>query len=48
MATIRRAAQLVNKPESTLYRWRKTNPVLYRAVMEFALREESGARMKTR
>lgn len=35
--------QAVNKPASTIYRWRKDNPELFQAVREYAQRLEQAA-----
>lgn len=32
--------QAVNKPASTIYRWRKDNPELFEAVREYAQRQQ--------
>lgn len=36
--TMREIAEAVNKPESTIYRWKRENPALYVAVLEYAER----------
>lgn len=36
--TMREIADAIHKPESTVYRWRKENPDLFRAAKEYAER----------
>lgn len=36
--TMAAIAKAVNKPESTIYRWKKENPELFEAVREYAAR----------
>lgn len=40
MTSIRKAAALIGKSPGTLHRWKTTNPHLYRAVIEYAKRQE--------
>lgn len=47
MATIKSAAKLVGKAEMTLHRWRRTNPELFQAVMEYAERRWREDRIDT-
>ncbi len=38
--SIRQAAKLIGKSPSTVARWKTTNPHLFRAVMEYAIRQD--------
>lgn len=40
ITNIREAAKLVGKGEATLHRWRKTNPHLFKAVIEYAAKHK--------
>lgn len=40
ITNIREAAKLVGKGEATLHRWRKSNPNLFQAVIEYAARHK--------
>ena len=42
--SIRAAAALVGKSPSTVARWKRTNPELYRAVMEYAAKMPAPAK----
>ena len=40
--TMKQIADTVNKPESTIYRWKKDNLDLYTAAKEYAERKHKG------
>jgi len=44
---MRDIARAINKPESTVYRWRNENPDLFRAVREYAERKDANKQCLT-